>query len=492
MNKNAVGYIRVSSEEQVKNFSLGTQLKKCKEYCKSNETHLVRVFRDEGKSATSINRPALLELLDYCKLNKGSVDYCVIYKIDRMSRSTYDYLEIKRRLAAYGVTITSITEPTDNSPTGEFLETLMAAQARLDNAIKSERTKDGMTERLELGLPTNPVPVGYKYAPWKDGKSIPVPDEPAFSYLKQAGYEYIKGIYTKKQISDKLIEIGFKTKKGKLPSSQFVSNFLKNPFYKGIIVSKVRKKTYKGAYEAMFTNEEWYKIQEISSDKSFTAKPRKRNNPEFPLRHFSICGLCGKHITASPTKGNGGRYSYYRCPNHKPSVPIATFEKEFVEILESIKPSKDTVESFTALLKSKYNDAYRKLTSETRILEKELEKLRHQRKILVQKNLTGIYDDELFCEQDEELKNKIVVKKVQISESSMEKLDIDTICDFANHFLNNIAQTWRKADLATKQRLQEIIFPEGVQYCFPGFRTTVLSCLFNVLMDYDASDERLG
>lgn len=119
----------------------------------------------------------------------------------------------------------------------------MAAQARLDNAVKSERTKDGMTKRLKAGLPTNKTAVGYKNRSTNiesDEKLPPIRDEPRFSILQEAGYDYSKGIYNKRQIAEILNEKGFKTSKGKPASSQFVSKWLSNTFYKGIIYSKVR------------------------------------------------------------------------------------------------------------------------------------------------------------------------------------------------------------------------------------------------------------
>lgn len=492
MTKNVIGYSRVSSEEQVNNYSLKNQEDKCISYCKEYGYSLLKIFKDEGKSATNINRPALLEMLEYCRKNKGKVDTLIIYKIDRLSRNTADYLEIKSRLAKSGVNIISITEPMDNSPAGEFLETILAAQARLDNAMKSARTKDGMTKRLEAGLPTNPVPVGYKYQLGSENKNIPVPDEPNFSLMQQGGYEYLKGIYTKQQIAQMLNKKGFKTKRGANASSQFVSHYLSNPFYKGVIISKVRSKEYPGKYQKMFSEEEWFMIQQVSKGKSFTAKPKQRNHPDFPLRHFIRCGKCGEPLTGSWSKGRNKKYAYYWCKNHSPSTPTGQLEDEFYSKLSNIKPKDSTVKEFVTILKDKYEKKYKELTVGINHLKKKLTELENTRKTLVKKNMEGLYDDDLFKEQDEDIKNQILVLKVQISDGSMEKLDIDTICRFAEHFIHNIAQTWKNADLETKQRLQKIIFPEGVTYHFPSIRTTSLSCLFKVFEDSGGENEHLG
>jgi len=394
MNKNAVGYIRVSSEEQVTNYSLSNQADKCKDYCAANDFNLHKIFRDEGKSATTLNRPALIELLEYCRLNKGRLDAVIIYKVDRMSRDTYEYLDVKRRLASFGVSIISITEPSNDSPVGEFIETMMAAQARLDNAIKSERTKDGMTKRLEAGLPTNPLSVGYKYQMGIDDKNFPIRDEPRFTQLQQAGYDYLTGIYTRIQISELLNKRGFTTMTGKPASSQFISKFFSNVFYKGIIYSRIRDKYFPGKHEKMFTEEEWYQIQQISNGSAFTAQPKKRNNPDFPLRHFSLCEQCKAPMTGNWSKGRSRKYAYYRCLNHGPSVTVESFESEFYGLLLSIRPKEDTLERFTRILKEKYDAKYKELSSDVTTLKIELDELYELRKTLVKiwlESTTTIY-----------------------------------------------------------------------------------------------------
>jgi len=70
----AVAYVRVSSEEQVTNNSLDTQERECRAYVKRQGWALAQMFRDEGQSAKTLNRPALMELAGYCRKHKGELD----------------------------------------------------------------------------------------------------------------------------------------------------------------------------------------------------------------------------------------------------------------------------------------------------------------------------------------------------------------------------------------------------------------------------------
>src|SRR5258708_10874904 len=109
--KRAVIYIRVSSEEQVENYSLGTQEEICRREAKHKGYEIVEVFREEGKSAKTIEgRPELLRMLDYLKKNKKDIDALLVYRLDRLTRQTQDYLTLRKRLFDWNITILSANE----------------------------------------------------------------------------------------------------------------------------------------------------------------------------------------------------------------------------------------------------------------------------------------------------------------------------------------------------------------------------------------------
>jgi len=95
--KQAIAYIRVSSEEQVDNFSLETQEKLCRQEAERKGLTIIRVFREEGKSAKNIiGRPTLKEMMEFCRKNKKNIDALIVYRLDRISRQLQDYLSIRK------------------------------------------------------------------------------------------------------------------------------------------------------------------------------------------------------------------------------------------------------------------------------------------------------------------------------------------------------------------------------------------------------------
>ena len=113
---NGIIYCRVSSKEQIEGTSLESQELACRECARSKQVKLLRVFVGRGESAKFADRPELLELLEFCRKHKGSVQPLFIWKIDRLARNVSDFFGIKALLLKYGVRVVSVTEPIDSNP----------------------------------------------------------------------------------------------------------------------------------------------------------------------------------------------------------------------------------------------------------------------------------------------------------------------------------------------------------------------------------------
>ena len=125
----AVIYIRVSSSDQVEGTSLDDQEARCRKYCEEMGYEVLAVFREEGVSAKSADRKALLELMEYCRKNKGTIDACVVWKVDRFARNAEDHFYVRKILVDYGVLLQSVTEPIGNNPAEKLMEVILAGTA---------------------------------------------------------------------------------------------------------------------------------------------------------------------------------------------------------------------------------------------------------------------------------------------------------------------------------------------------------------------------
>ncbi len=499
MTKKAYAYLRVSTEEQVTNFSLSNQEDYCFREAERQEFDIIHTYREEGVSAKTTNRPELLRLLEDCRLNKGTISAVFIYKIDRLSRETFDFLAIKKKLAEYGIRIISVTELTEDNPAGEFIETLFAASAKLDNATKSLRTRDGMRKRLESGWAIGKAPVGYLNVE-SDGKQIIAPDEEQFDFVKLAWEKMATGAYSLETIIPIFNKLGIKIKRGAklipITRNQQTQRIFRDKFYAGYVVSEKFGISILGKHKPMVTDELFMSVQKIIDQRSYTGGMKyQKLNDNFPLRGHLICGVCGSKMTGSFSKGRNGRYPYYFCGSriHKSrSFPRSGLELEFVEHLKTIEPKPELLLLFKEMIKEKWQSRYSAIEARQKALHADLKALKELRSRLVEKNLKGVYSDEVFQEQQSKIEGEILVKKSLISESRLDKIDIDIVLNFFENFLLNLSKFWVEGTVTQRQAITGSIFPNKLVYDNPGFRTDDLGLCFKLIKRFDGSSTSFG
>jgi len=104
-------YVRVSTKEQTENPSLPTQLRACEEYCPRQGYEILERFHEEGESAKSTDRSQLQNLLTYCRMNKGRVNFVVVFNLTRFARDKYDHFPHRSHLQSLGISLRSAPEP---------------------------------------------------------------------------------------------------------------------------------------------------------------------------------------------------------------------------------------------------------------------------------------------------------------------------------------------------------------------------------------------
>ena len=217
--KKAVGYVRVSTEEQAREgISLENQGAKVKAYCELNDFELLEIFTDAGLSAKNLNRPGIKKILHMAR-NK-EIEAIVVYKLDRAFRSTQDALEVTSELDKCGVGFHSINERLDTkSPLGRFFFTLIAGIAEMERGIIGERTSDALKRKIENGEHVGHIPYGYQI---ENGKLIPfLPEQEIIKLAK----ELRDRGYTFQAIAQEFKNRGIKTKRGK---NQWFPTSIKN------------------------------------------------------------------------------------------------------------------------------------------------------------------------------------------------------------------------------------------------------------------------
>lgn len=316
-------YCRVSTENQIENYSIDEQKERLGAFCKARGWAKPVMFVDPGFSGGNLDRPALRSMLEQVKAGKFSV-VCV-YKLDRLSRSQKDTLYlIEDVFNKLGVSFVSVCENFDTStPFGKAMVGILSVFAQLEKDQITERFTMGRIGRAKSGLfhGGGNSPVGYDYV---DGKLV-------VNRFRAAQVQEVFRLFAQGH-SVNSIQREMNEKYGGWSSHTLVYNTLKNSVYIGMV--KFGGAEYDGEHEPIISPEVYYETQRLLSERS-DGRTEFQKNPfraGFMLSGLVFCGNCGAKY-----HGNHGCYKCYsRAKTNKeyildpdcknPNIPIAELD----------------------------------------------------------------------------------------------------------------------------------------------------------------------
>ncbi|MFH1521508.1 MAG: recombinase family protein [archaeon] len=465
-------YCRVSSQEQTKGTSLDGQEKACLDYAENKGINIVKIFIEKGESATAANRTELIKALDFCKTNKDIAAF-VVWKIDRFARNTVDHYGLRAQLMKYGTRLHSVTEPISDDPIGKMTEAMLAGYAQFENDIRKQRCEGGMQRKLAEGIWCWLPPIGYIHAKKMTDRRKTRPDEPDTErfYLIQKGLNtYATGNYNITKLTELTNKWGLRTRTGKPMFKQLWENMLKNKFYAGILVNPWTGEEYQGQHKPMITLEEYNKIQFVKKGLSNNATiARLRLHPDFPLRSFISCA-CGQKLTASWRSGRSKKYPYYHCNNrncqhYTHGIKKKELEDKFIDLLKKITPGEKFLKLFNATVVDTLKNQHTALEQEKNHYEQELNRLESKKTKLIQMRINGEISEEEFLKLKGNLDNQTIGIQISRNESKIDECNVETAISYTIQFIGNLARQWQGIkEVKQKQRLQALVFPNGVTY----------------------------
>ena len=351
----AVGYRRVSSQEQTEGHSLDAQTVHIQNYVQSQGWNLVQIYTDAGISAKKgSQRPAFEQMLKDAR--EGLFDVVVVDKIDRFYRHLSGLLSTLEQLNSCSVSFASVQEKLDfTTPWGKLMLTVlgMLAEIYIDNL--RQETKKGHMQRARRGLWNGMVPFGYckglcsscedpngkDYCPnyghpnLSDGKRLIA--HPIESIGVKFAFEwYASGEYSMKSIAEKLdvtkltlpdgseVEMRQKGHPGYSEAGIFSKDMIRCLLQRVAYIGKLpyvgfdnngkyrsRKppiETYDGLQPALVSQELFDQVSAIR--KAYGNNPVKRNNGTircYLLTGILFCSNCGSRMRGISCN----KYSYY-------------------------------------------------------------------------------------------------------------------------------------------------------------------------------------
>ena len=155
-------YPRVSTEDQSRyGHGLDEQEESMKKLCDFKGYTIYKIYREEGVSAKSMDRPKFQEMIN--DLKSGKINKIIVYKLDRLTRSIQDLESICKLIEETDTSLESVSEEINtDTATGKFFIRMTTILAQLEIERTSERTKFGLTGAAKKGHFSGKAPIGYR------------------------------------------------------------------------------------------------------------------------------------------------------------------------------------------------------------------------------------------------------------------------------------------------------------------------------------------
>lgn len=309
MKKRVFLYVRVSTQEQARDgYSIDEQIERLREYCKALGWIIVKIYTDGGYSGSNTTRPALQDMIKDIKARKG--DSVVVYKLDRLSRSQKDTLElIEDYFLANNVDFVSMTENFDTaSPFGRAMIGILSVFAQLEREQIRERMSMGREGRAKEGKfhGGGYEPIGYDYI---DGE-LKINEFEAMQireihklYQEGKAFHAIERIFSEK---------GFTHKHGKWYPKR-IKGCMLNDLYIGHV--HYSGQVFKGEHDPIVDEETFN--QSVSLYNSRDYSNYKNAGRTSYLGGLMYCSSCHARYGVTTYKYNNKEYRYYVCRSRR-------------------------------------------------------------------------------------------------------------------------------------------------------------------------------
>jgi len=317
-NNSTAIYVRVSTEEQaLHGFSVRAQIEKLTYYAENIKNWFIfDKYIDEGISGKDIvGRPAIKRMLN--DIMDGKINNVLVYKIDRLTRSTKDLIELIDVFNKYNCEFNSLCESIDTSTaTGRMFIKIIGIFAEFERENIVERVKLGFERKAKEGysICSSTPPFGYDRP--KGCKNLII--NRSESKVVQLIFRKFLMMNDIKPIVEYLEKNKIKTKKNRSWSHKTVRLILSNPTYIGKIRYGINKKNYfesRGNHPAIINIEDYYTAQEKLKDLT----KKKILDAYFTNIIMCSCGnfMITKRIYKKNKQGISKVYINYRCPIKK-------------------------------------------------------------------------------------------------------------------------------------------------------------------------------
>lgn len=324
-------YTRVSTTSQVggRFDSCESQAAICRDYITRHAAegwHEIACYTDAAYSGGTMNRPGITALKR--QIAAGEVRVVLIFKLERMLRSTDEWAPFRSFLQQHGCKLVSTTEDlTEDTPSGRLKNNIMVSVAEYERLNTAEKVRAKMLEQAKRGYWNyGLVPFGYGY----DEKKQLLQPDPGEAAVVRGIFDEAARLVPLNRIADRLDREGRRTRARQWSSrdgsartvggtrfrTDILRALLRNPIYAGRI--RFLNKDYPGKHEALVSPELWEQANAALADPKPLSRDlfRSSNVHGYFLKGLLHCAHCQRALMPWTSSARGDaqkRFRYYVC-----------------------------------------------------------------------------------------------------------------------------------------------------------------------------------
>jgi len=423
-------YVRVSTEEQAQEgFSVRAQEQKLKDYARIKEWSIYNIYIDEGISGKNIiERPAVKQMIE--DVEKGLVKNVVVFKIDRLTRSTADLAYLIELFNNHNCAFNSLMESIDtHTASGRMFIKIIGIFAEFERENIAERVRLGFERKAKEGYSISSFP-SYGYDRDR-GQKIQTINEEESKIVKEIFEMFVNQNKALNHIARILNTRGIPTKNDTVWRPITIRQIISNCNYIGkvrySITDESRAFIADGVHEAII-EEQLFKEAQNLLEKNKKVIKTKKPRPENYYLGFLYCPNCGDRLAThgnyypSKKEKKGTYRCSYICKNSVLDVckgfggiSHRKIDKAFEEYIRGIS----NLDKIIDLQMESQKEEKQKFQEILNSYNSRLQKLKNK-----ENEILNLYINETIkFEEYREMKNKIEKDKIDI-QMEIDELDI--------------------------------------------------------------------
>jgi len=477
VKKNFVIWARVSSREQAREgHSLTGQVADLSKYAQQVGGKVHKVFQVTETASVKSERRCFRDLMAYVRANRKDLTGILVMSIDRATRNLEDWVELQKLEIETGVRLISITQPTEDTPSGHFSRNLFAVVASNFSEQLKHNIRLGQQRRVEAGQCLGKAAYGLLNVR-RDGRSIIEEHFQHAEIVRRIFCLFSSGLHSVKSLTAELKRLGL-TYTARSPD-----------FNKTKVYAMLKDRTYVGE---VFWKGEWHPgrfpriIDQITFNRvqQILDGPERRSHELVYAGGLIRCGHCRHSYTGEEVFKNRGlpkekRYRYYRCSEHsttpghqkdwrfseseldqqvlalfgKLHIADAEYREWFIEVIRTrAGKDQDTAKKHLAELKRQHS------------------RMSAERDRLVEVHLTADINRETYMKKAANYRDSLAQLTEQMAAIDTTAADNGDLAVKVVELSQSLSQRWLSSDFAAKRSILDMV---GSNYRFEGVKLCV-------------------